>query len=102
MSLVSDMLPIPPIKVKEVTVAISMNIFSKMMFGMGLANLILMSLMDQKLSPAEILQIAQFAVQGLGSEFKLDLTDISVVHNEDGSAGIMFSKRFIDKLHFLG
>ena len=80
--------------------AISMNIFSKMMFGMGLANAILMALMDNKMTAAEMLQIMQYAITGLGAEFKLTTDDFQVVANEDGSVDLKFSKRLVDKLNF--
>jgi hypothetical protein len=99
MSIVTDMLPIPPQKVKEAAVAISMNIFSKMMFGMGLANAILMAMADTKITPGEVIGILQFALQGLGVESKLTLDDIKIVHAEDGSVSLTFSKKLIDKLH---
>lgn len=80
--------------------AISMNIFSKMMFGMGLANAIMMALADNKMTAAEMLQIMQFAVTGLGAEFKLSTEDFQVVPNEDGSVSLVFSKKLVDKLNF--
>jgi len=80
--------------------AISMNFFSRMMFGMGLANAILLALADSKLNAGEIMQILQFAVTGMGAEFKLSVEDFQVVPNEDGSIALVFSKRLVDKLNF--
>ena len=80
--------------------AISMNFFSKMMFGMGLANAILMALADSKLTAAEITQILQFAISGLAPDFKLSTEDFQVVPNEDGSIALVFSKKLVDKLNF--
>lgn len=80
--------------------AISMNFFSKMMFGMGLANAMMMALADSKVTPQEILGILQFAVSGAGINFKILPEDFLIVSNEDGSVSITFSKRLIDKLNF--
>ena len=80
--------------------AISMNFFSKMMFGMGLANAILMALADSKLTAAEITQILQSAISGLAPDFKLSTEDFTVVPNEDGSIALVFSKKLVDKLNF--
>ena len=77
-----------------------MNFFSKMMFGMGLANAILMALADSKVTAAEILQILQFAVSGLGVDFKLGVDDFVITTNEDGSISLTFSKKLVDKLNF--
>jgi hypothetical protein len=77
----------------------NMNFFTKMMFGMGLANAILMALADNKLTPQEITQILQFAMAGLGTEFKLTTEDFQVVPNEDGSIALVFSKKLVDKLN---
>ena len=80
--------------------AISMNFFSKMMFGMGLANAMLMALADSRVTAAEVISILQFAVSGAGINFKILPEDFVVVANEDGSMSITFSKRLIDKLNF--
>lgn len=80
--------------------AISMNIFSRMMFGMGLANAILMALADNKMTATEMVQIMQYAVTGLGAEFKLTTDDFQVVTNEDGGIALVFSKKLVDKLNF--
>lgn len=80
--------------------AISMNFFSKMMFGMGLANAILMALADSKVTPAEIMGILQFTVSGAGINFKIMPEDFQVIPNEDGSVALVFSKKLIDKLNF--
>ena len=77
-----------------------MNFFSKMMFGMGLANAILLALADSKVTPTEIMQIMQFAVSGFGVDFKITSEDFQIVPNEDGSVAIVFSKKLIDKLNF--
>jgi hypothetical protein len=80
--------------------AISMNFFSKMMFGMGLANAMLMALADSRVTAAEVIGILQFAVSGAGINFKILPEDFVVVANEDGSMSITFSKKLIDKLNF--
>ena len=80
--------------------ALSMNFFSKMMFGMGLANAMLMALADNKMTAAEILQILQYAVSGLGVDFKLSAEDFVISMNEDGSVSLTFSKKLVDKLNF--
>jgi hypothetical protein len=80
--------------------AISMNFFSKMMFGMGLANAVLMSLADSKVTPQEIMGILQFAVSGMGVNFQITSADFNVISNEDGSVSLTFSKKLIDKLNF--
>jgi hypothetical protein len=80
--------------------AISMNIFGKMMFGMGLANAILMALSDSKLTAMEITQILQFAVTGLGTDFKLSTDDFQIVPGADGSISLVFSKKLVEKLQF--
>lgn len=80
--------------------AISMNFFSKMMFGMGLANAVLMALADNKMTAQEIMGILQFAVSGMGVNFKILPEDFQIVPNEDGSVALVFSKKLIDKLNF--
>jgi len=80
--------------------AISMNFFSRMMFGMGLANAVLMALQDNKMTAQEMTSILQYAVSGLGLEFKLSTEDFQVIPNEDGSLSLVFSKRLVDKLNF--
>jgi hypothetical protein len=80
--------------------AISMNFFSKMMFGMGLANAVLMALADSKVTPQEIMSILQFAISGMGVNFKITSEDFQIVQNEDGSVALVFSKKLIDKLNF--
>jgi hypothetical protein len=80
--------------------AISMNIFTKMMFGMGLANAILMALADNKMTASEMLGILQFAISGIAPDFKLSLEDFQVIQAEDGSISLVFSKKLVDKLNF--
>lgn len=80
--------------------AMSMNIFTKMMFGMGLANAVMMALADNKMTATEMVQILQYAITGLGGEFKLTTEDFQVVPNEDGSIALVFSKKLVDKLNF--
>lgn len=81
--------------------ALSMGFFSKMMFGMGLANAILMALADNKLTPQEVVQILQYTLTGLGTEFKLTTDDFQVTYNEDGSVSLNFSKELIDKINIV-
>jgi hypothetical protein len=71
-----------------------------MMFGMGLANAVLMALADSKVTPQEIMGILQFAVSGMGVNFTITSADFQIVPNEDGSVAIVFSKKLIDKLNF--
>ena len=80
--------------------AISMNFFSKMMFGMGLANAVLMALADSKVTPDEIKGVLQFAMSGMGVNFKILPEDFQIITNEDGSVALVFSKKLIDKLSF--
>jgi hypothetical protein len=76
---------------------ISMNFFSRMMFGLGLANAILMALADSKITALEITQILQYAMTGLGGG-KITPEDFQIVPNEDGSIALVFSKTLVDKI----
>ena len=78
--------------------AMSLNTFQKMMFGMGLANAILMALVDNKLTAGEMIQVMQYAVTGLGGKFKVTTDDFTVLPNEDGSVDLHFSERLVNKL----
>jgi hypothetical protein len=80
--------------------AISMNMFSKMMFGMGLANAVLMALVDNKVTPQEIIGILQFTISGTGVNFKITPEDFKVETNDGGGVSLTFSKKLVDKLNF--
>ena len=80
--------------------AISMNFFSKMMFGMGLANAVLMALADSKVTAPEIMSILQFTISGMGINFKIAPEDFQIIPNEDGSVALVFSQKLIEKLNF--
>ena len=77
---------------------ISMNTYSKMMFGLMLTNALLMAMQDNKLTAVEALQIMQMLVQMTGGKFKLTTDDFSVLPDDDGGMDIHLSARLVEKI----
>lgn len=78
----------------------SMWIFQKLSLGLALVNGVALAMMDKKITAAEIVNLMNTLLSGVADDLKVNLGDLQIVENADGSMSIVLSKELVEKLNF--
>lgn len=77
-----------------------MWIFQKLSLGLALVNGVALAMMDKKITAAEIVNLMNTLLSGVADDLKVNLGDLQIVENADGSMSIVLSKELVEKLNF--
>ena len=76
----------------------SMWFFQKISLGLALVNGLMIALADNKITVPEIVNLINTVIGGIAPDLKINVSDITINENADGSVSLNISKELVEKL----